>query len=85
MLVCIIDTNAVFAYVESSVYLFTNAVVQRIKVEPLSSSMEQSMQYNEMYVPSNPNQSKNDLNLLAKLWCLKNKYFYVIVFSKKDK
>lgn len=35
-------------------------VVHTIKVEPLSIGLEQSMQYNELYVPSNPrpNQSK---------------------------
>ena len=36
------------------------AVVHTIKVEPMSVGLEQSMQYNELYVPSTPrpNQSK---------------------------
>ena len=35
------------------------AVVHRIKVEPLSSALDQSMEYNELYVPSSHVQSKH--------------------------
>ena len=41
------------------IHVYNIIVVHTIKVEPMSVGLEQSMQYNELYVPSTPRPRPN--------------------------
>ncbi len=56
---CLIQCNVI---INAGNYCFivnpTCTVIQRITVEPIT---DQSMQYNDLYVPQDPSQSKNNI------------------------
>ena len=48
-------------------------------VEPLEQTADQSMQYNDLYVPQNPTHSKLQLNCMCVLYCRVYSFTFIAV------